>query len=65
MYESIKYSDYWSGVCAMHVLGVATTHTFGSKSYCNGEFDSNLEINAEHPLFLGLGAWNKLLMEYK
>ena len=23
VYESVKYSDYWSGVCAMHVLGVA------------------------------------------
>ena len=23
VYESVKYSDYWSEVCAMHVLGVA------------------------------------------
>ena len=23
VFESVKYSDYWYGVCAMHVLGVA------------------------------------------
>ena len=48
----------WSMRDACSRCCIATTHPLGSKSYCNGEFDSNSEINAEHPLFLG--AWHPL-----
>ena len=41
----------WSMRDACSRCCIATTHPLGSRSYCNEEFDSNSEINAEHPLF--------------